>query len=46
MTFDNELLCEEEGGEETVTVTGRPKSESSTAKFEIIGLEVWGLVAS
>jgi len=43
MTFENDILCAEEGDEEIATVTDRPKSESRTAKFEII---VWGLVAS
>ena len=45
-TFDNDLLCAEEGEEENATGTDRPKSESRTAKFEIGGLEVWGPVAS
>ncbi|PVF94937.1 TLD-domain-containing protein [Serendipita vermifera] len=44
MTFDNDILCAEE------TADGRGATHSTqpngrTAKFEIIGLEVWGLVA-
>jgi hypothetical protein len=46
MTFDNDVLCTEEGEEENGTGMGHLKLESRTAKFEIIGLEVWGLVAS
>ena len=46
MTFDNDVLCAEEGEEENVTGMGVPKLEGRSAKFEIIGLEVWGLVAS
>ena len=45
VTFDNEVLCAEEGEEGNATGTGVPKLEGRTAKFEIIGLEVWGLVA-
>jgi hypothetical protein len=43
-TFDNDILCAE-GEEENATGMGVPKLEGRTAKFEIIGLEVWGLVA-
>jgi hypothetical protein len=46
MTFDNDVLCAEEGEEESKTAMGVPKLEGRTAKFEIIGLEVWGVVAS
>ena len=46
MTFHNDVLCAEEGEEENATGMGVSKSEGRTAKFEIIGLEVWGLVAS
>ncbi|KAG8836947.1 oxidation resistance protein 1 [Serendipita sp. 400] len=38
MTFDNDILCSEEE-------LGDPRSRHS-AKFEVIGLEVWGLVSS
>jgi hypothetical protein len=47
MTFNNDILCaEDEGEEENATGMGVPRLEGRTAKFEIIGLEVWGLVAS
>jgi hypothetical protein len=46
MTFDNDVLCACEGEEETSTGMGVPKLKSGTIKFEVIGLEVWGLVAS
>jgi hypothetical protein len=44
MTFDNDILCAEDfvdgrGAAHPAQLKGR------TAKFEIIGLEVWGLVA-
>jgi len=44
MTFGNDVLCAEEEVEETGM--GVARLEGRTAKFEIIGLEVWGLVAS
>jgi hypothetical protein len=44
--FDNDMLCADEGEEENATGTGVPKLENRTAKFEIIGFKVWGLVAS
>jgi hypothetical protein len=37
--------CAEEGDEGKETGMGVPKLESRTIKFEIIGLEVWVLVA-
>lgn len=46
MTFDNDVLCAEDEEEESANGMGVPKLEGRTAKFEIIGLEVWGLVAS
>jgi hypothetical protein len=36
MTFDNDVLCAEEGEEENATETGVLKVESKTAKFEIL----------
>lgn len=47
MTFDNDILCaEEEGDPNAISGMGVPRLEGRTAKFEVIGLEVWGLVAS
>jgi hypothetical protein len=46
MTFDNDVLCACEGEDESATGTSVPKLKSGTVKFEVIGLEVWGLVAS
>ena len=46
MTFDNDVLCAENGEEENATGMRVPKLERRTAKFGIIGLDVWGLVAS
>ncbi|KIM21395.1 hypothetical protein M408DRAFT_333476 [Serendipita vermifera MAFF 305830] len=45
-TFDNDVLCAEEDVVENSNSMGAPRLEGRTAKFEIIGLEVWGLVAS
>jgi hypothetical protein len=42
MTFDNDVLCAENGEEGNATGMGVPKLEGGPAKFEIIGLEVWG----
>lgn len=42
ITFNNDILCAEETDEAAVEM----RIEGRTAKFEIIGLEVWGLVAS
>lgn len=46
MTFDNDVLCAEEEIPEDIHSMGALRLEGRTAKFEIIGLEVWGLVAS
>jgi len=47
MTFNNDILCaEEEDDPNTTTGMGVPRLEGRTSKFEVIGLEVWGLVAS
>jgi len=46
MTFDNDVLCASEGEEASATGMDIPTLKSRTVKFEVIGLEVWGLVAS
>ncbi len=46
MTFDNDVLCAEEEIPDNQGSMGAARLEGRTAKFEIIGLEVWGLVAS
>jgi len=46
VTFDNEILCAEDDGEQNANGMGVPRLEGRMAKFEIISLEVWGLVAN
>jgi len=45
MMFDNGIPCSEEGEDGSATGMGVPNLERGTAKFEIIGLDVRGLVA-
>jgi hypothetical protein len=45
MTFNNEVLCGEEDDPDAASGMDVPRLEGRTTKFEVIGLEVWGLAS-